>query len=249
MNRWYGTTVLGMLGLTLVGCSKDAETDRAVTSRTSAGDSSQSMSGVTADRRGEALVRIANAVPGSSGLVVSADDQRSLTPVDYRAVSAYQPIDKAWSTFRMGGAGTEVAPMETNRELLTDGFRYTMVVMRKPDGPGYRTRIIRDDISPDSSTARVRVIHAAADVGEIDVLNKAGETVFGGINFASEAGYTSLPPQTAELRIVLEGGRRPLQQLAPVALLGGHSYTIIIAGTRTAAQSFWIDDAQLVAAR
>ncbi|MEO7513534.1 MAG: hypothetical protein ABIZ91_17460, partial [Gemmatimonadaceae bacterium] len=64
--------------------------------RTADGETSTSISGDLADKRGEALVRVVNAVSGAKGLSVRADETHALPTVDYKAVSPYQPIDKTW---------------------------------------------------------------------------------------------------------------------------------------------------------
>src|SRR5574338_750713 len=53
---------------TLSSC-RDAQTEKEVTTRTSTGDAAVSMSGDSADKRGMALVRVINAVPGQARLV------------------------------------------------------------------------------------------------------------------------------------------------------------------------------------
>jgi hypothetical protein len=233
-----------VLALTVAACSRDAQTEEQVETRTSAGDASTSISGDAADKRGQALVRIANAVPASNGLIVRSDDAHTLPGVDYKKVSEYQPIDNNWVTFEVGSqpAGT-YAPIETNREMLTDGHRYTMVVMRADDGAGYRTRIVRDDISTDQTRAHLRVIHAAPTLDEINVVARGGEELFDGINFTSEAGYKDVTPWEGTLEFRSEDGNRLLGTLANVALRAGVSYTVVVASARDGkVETFWFED-------
>lgn len=229
----------------IAGC-RDAQTDKEVTTRTSGGDAAVSMSGDSADKRGMALVRVLNAVPGGSRLVVRADRDHQLTAADYKKVTEYQPIDRNWVTFEIGASGDSVfEPLSTNREMLTDGHRYTIVVMRD-SAKGYETRVLRDEISDDSTTARVRVIHAARGVDEVNLVRRGGDTLLDGVNFTMEAGYRAIEPWTGTLEIRSESGNRLLLSIPNVSLQAGRSYTIVL--TRNAAgklESFRFDDSQL----
>jgi hypothetical protein len=233
------------LAAIFTGC-RDAQTDREVTTRTSTGEAAVSMSGDSADKRGMALVRVLNAVPGESRLVVRADSDHQLTGADYRNVTEYQPIDRNWVTFEVGASGDSLfEPLATNREMLTDGHRYTIVVMRD-SARGYETRVLRDEISDDTTTARVRVIHAARGVDEINVVRRGGDTILEGVNFTMEAGYRSVEPWTGTLEVRAETGNRLLLSIPNVSLQAGRSYTIVL--TRNAAgklESFRFDDSQL----
>ena len=222
---------------------RDAQTDKEVTTRTSSGDAAVSMSGDSADKRGVALVRVVNAVPGQNRLVVRADRDHQLTAADYKSVTDYQPIDRNWVTFEIGTSGDSAfEPLATNREMLTDGHRYTIVVMRD-SAKGYETRVLRDEISDDTSSARVRIIHAARGVDEVNLVQRGADTLVDGVNFTMEAGYKAVKPWTGTLEIRSESGNRLLLSVPNVALQAGRSYTIVL--TRNAAgklESFRFDD-------
>ena len=226
----------------VVSC-RDAQTDKDVATRTSGGDAAVSMSGDSADKRGVALVRVVNAIPGKNRLLVRADRDHQLTAAEYKTVTDYQPIDKNWVTFEIGAAGDSVfEPLATNREMLTDGHRYTIVVMRD-SAKNYETRVLRDEISDDTTQARVRVIHAARGVNEVNLVERGAETLVDGVNFSMEAGYKAVKPWTGTLEVRAESGNRLLLSIPDVALQAGRSYTIVL--TRNAAgklESFRFDD-------
>ena len=223
-----------------------AQTDKEVTTRTSGGDAAVSMSGDSADKRGMALVRVVNAVPGQNRLVVRADRDHQLTAAEYKTVTDYQPIDKNWVTFEIGAAGDSVfTPLATNREMLTDGHRYTIVVMRD-SAKNYETRVLRDEISDDTTQARIRVIHAARGVNELNLVQRGADTLVDGVNFSMEAGYKAVKPWNGTLEIRAESGNRLLLSIPGVSLQAGRSYTIVL--TRNAAgklESFRFDDSQV----
>lgn len=226
----------------LAACDK-AQTDKEVTTRTSGGDASVSMSGDSADKRGMALVRVVNAVPGQNRLVVRADRDHQLTAAEYKTVTDYQPIDRNWVTFEIGTAGDSVfEPLATNREMLTDGHRYTIVVMRD-SAKSYETRVLRDEISDDTTQARIRVIHAARGVNELNLVQRGADTLVDGVNYSMEAGYKAVKPWNGTLEVRAETGNRLLLSIPQVSLQAGRSYTVVL--TRNAAgklEAFRFDD-------
>ena len=230
----------------LFSACRDAQTDKEVTTRTSTGEAAVSISGDSADKRGIALVRVVNAVPGQARLVVRADRDHQLNAAEFKQVTEYQPIDRNWVTFEIGTSGDSAfTPLATNREMLTDGHRYTIVVMRD-SAKNYETRVLRDEISDDTTTARVRVVHAARGVDEVNLVRRGADTVIDGVNFASEGGYRAVSPWTGTLEIRSETGKRLLLSIPNVALQAGRSYTIVL--TRNAAgklESFRFDDSQM----
>lgn len=231
----------------ILGACRDAQTDDKVTTRSSTGDAAVSISGDSADKRGVALVRVVNAAPNATKLVVRADPAHELTAAAYKHVTAYQPIDRNWVTFEVSATGDSAfEPLTTNREMLTDGHRYTIVVMRD-SAQKFETRVLRDEISDDTTQARLRVIHAARGIDEVNVVRRGTEgTLLDGVNFTMEAGYRSIDPWNGTLEIRSEDGNRLLLSIPNVALQAGKSYTVVL--TRNAAgklESFRFDDSQV----
>jgi hypothetical protein len=244
--RRLGLLASAVAAATLFSACRDTQTDKDVTTRTSTGEAAVSMSGDSADKRGVALVRVVNAVPGQARLVVRADRDHQLTAAEYRNVTEYQPIDRNWVTFEIGTSGDSAfTPLATNREMLTDGHRYTVVVMRD-SAKNYETRVLRDEISDDTTAARIRVVHAARGVDEVNVVQRGADTLIDGVNFASEGGYKTVKPWTGTLEIRSESGNRLLLAIPNMALQSGRSYTIVL--TKNSAgklESFRFDDSQV----
>jgi hypothetical protein len=179
-------------------------------------------------------------------LVVRADRDHQLAAAEYKTVTDYQPIDRNWVTFEIGSSGDSTfAPLATNREMLTDGNRYTIVVMRD-SAKGYETRVLRDEIAGDSTMARVRLIHAAHGTNDVKLVRRGSDTLIDGVNFTMEAGYKAVEPWTGTLEVRAESGNRLLLSIPDVSLQKGRSYTIVL--TRNAAgklESFRFDDSQM----
>ena len=236
----------GILAATALFAScRDAQTEEQVTTKTSTGEVGTSMSGDSADKRGVALVRVVNAAPTNKALVVRADAQHALTEAGFKEVTSYQPIDRNWVTFEVGTTGDSAfEPLATNREMLTDGHRYTIVVMRDSGSKGYETRVLRDEISDDKSQAFLRVIHAARGVGEVNVVQRGVEgTLLDGVNFTMEGGYRGLKPWSGTLEIRTEDGNRLVHSIPSMKLEAGHSYTIVLTrGAGGRVESIRFDD-------
>lgn len=234
--------LLSIAGFTLSACKPAAQSDTDVKSVGPDGAASTSMSGDMADKRGEAMVRVINAAPNMPGMIVRADDTRMLPAVDFGKVSAYQLIDGNWTKFEVGGK-EGYSPLETNRELLADGHRYSLLVMRDDKGMAFKTKVYRDDISDDMSKAHLRVIHAAPEIGEVDVIAKGGNKIFEGVNYTSEAGFKDLDPWMGTLEFRLQDGGSLLTTMPDVNLKAGTSYSIVL--TRNAngkVSAFWFED-------
>lgn len=244
MIRFIRTPALLLGAVLLAACGKDTQTEDAVTTSMADGTVGTSMSGDSADERGVALVRVVNAVPDMQRLMIRGDNMLELPAVDYKSVSPYQNIDQNWTRFEVSGApGGAYSPMETNRELLTDGHRYTMFVLREEDGGELTTRIVRDEISSDATKAHVRIIHAARGTDEITVVAAGGETLFDGINYGSEAGYKDVDPWKGTLEFRTEDGNRQLLTMPNIDLQAGTSYTIVFARKAAGAlEAFWFSD-------
>lgn len=235
-----------MTFMLFAACAKDAQTENEVTTQTANGEASTSISGDSADKRGEALVRVVNAVPQLNALRVRADSTHVLPVVDYKGITPYQAIDRNWVSFQASASPGDVfEPLEANREVLSDGHRYTMIVMRDADGSGFQTRVVRDDISDDMTRAHLRVIHAAQGIDEVNVIARGGDELFSGVNFTSEAGFKDLTPWAGTLEFRTEDENRLLLTSPKVDLKAGRSYTIVLSrGTKGTLEAFWFEDMQ-----
>lgn len=244
MIRTIRTPVILLGAVFAAACSPDAQTEDEVTTSMADGTVATSISGDSADARGVALVRVVNAVPDMQTVTVRADDMRSMPAVEYQTVTPYTNIDANWARFEVsGGPGGTYAPLETNREVMADGHRYTMVVLREEDGAELKTRVLRDEISDDATKAHVRVIHAARGIDEINVVAQGGEEIFDGVNYSNEAGFEDIDPWSGTLEFRTEDGNRRIATLPNVNLQAGTSYTIVL--TRKDAntvEAFWFSD-------
>lgn len=247
MTKSNGVAYAVAVAVLVSACSRDAQTSKEVETGGPEMAASTSMSGDSADKRGEALVRVVNAAADSKELVVRSDDAHALPAVEYTKVTAYQPIDRNWVKFEVRGVPTGAyTPLATNREMLTDGNRYSIIVMHDKDGAAYDTRVLRDEISGDATKAHIRVIHAAPGVDEVNVVQRGGEKLFDGVNFTSEAGFKAVDAWKGTLEFRSEDGNRVLLTMPNVDLQLGKSYTIVLSrDAKGKLQTFWFEDQQV----
>jgi hypothetical protein len=122
-------------------------------------------------------------------------------------------------------------PIAENSEGLAGGKHYTILIM-----PGTNDKttmsVINDNITtPPTDKAEVRVIHAAPDAGEVDVVDKAGnKKLFSGVNFERETGYTSVDPMKTTLEVRPEGQDKPVLTMPQANFEKGKYYTIVVTG-------------------
>lgn len=153
--------------------------------------------------------------------------------MDYKSVTPYREVDGERYTFRLRPAGVaQGTPLATNSEGLDDGDYYTVFAV--PDERGRATlRVVEDDFSqPSQGNARVRVVHAAGDLSELDVYATGKkDELFDGVDFQSVTNYDEVEPWSGTLEIRAEDQTAGLLTVPNVAFAAGKVYTVVIAGS------------------
>jgi hypothetical protein len=172
------------------------------------------------------MVRMINVLPNMDGLTVTADDRSVFSGVNYKDVTQYQSVDETFARFRLQ-AGSRDTTIATNNEILMDGSYYTVIAIPEADG-GVRLRVLKDELTPDEGKARLRVIHAVPNVGEIDVFIQ-GQTdpLLNNVNHGSEAGFRDVDPGPTTITVRTDEGNRQLVR-RQMTLAAGHAYTIVL---------------------
>src|SRR5690348_6321570 len=217
--------------LFLAACSSEPKQTQPVISKTDSGTSTAPPA-KEVDQRNNALVRVINATPGAAAVDVFADDQKAFEAVSFKNVTPYKELSDTQHTFRVRTAGKDNdQPIAENSENLAGGKHYTIMIM-----PGNNDKttisVINDNITtPPSDKAEVRVIHAAPDAGEVDVVDKAGnKKLFSGVNFEKETGYTSVDPMKTSLEVRPEGQDKAVLTVPDANFEKGKYYTIVVTG-------------------
>lgn len=124
-------------------------------------------------------------------------------------------------------------PIAENSEGLSGGNHYTVVAMpRDAAGREVTLRIVNDRLTPPSAgKAKVRVIHAAPDAGEVDVYARGrDDALFDGVNVETATTYTEVDPMTATLEVRPEGQQQAVLAVPNARFEAGKIYTIIVMG-------------------
>lgn len=244
---------LGLLAipLMLAGCQRDNTEDAPVTTKSPAGTST-APSSEAAEDRDTALVRVVHAIPGGGNVDVFADDTRAFDGVAFKAVTPYRELDGQRYTFRLRAAGqAQGDPLASNTEGLDDGDYYTVFAVPGDDDRAM-LRVVQDDHSrPGEGKARVRVVHASRDVGEVDLYAVGrDDALFDGIDFQSVTDYDEVDAFTGSLQLKHEDDANVVLDVPNVRLEAGKSYTIVVVGrvkTAPRLEAFVIEDQAMAA--
>lgn len=231
IKRVHAGLLLTGLMLMMAACG-DANRNQPVTTTTNKGTSTAPPAAQVEDRD-NALVRVIHAIPGGATVDVFAENNKAFSNLSYKTTTPYQELSGERMTFRLRPAGMDTAqPLAENSEGLDDGDHYTVVALPGEGANAAALRILEDDLkAPSSGKARVRVIHASPDAGEIDVyVQGRDDKLFDGINFQSEAGYSDIDPVSGTLIVRPEGRSETLLTIPNVNLAAGKIYTVVVTG-------------------
>ncbi len=226
MTRRIILPAIGLLLVILLAYACNSRTSEAAVISTVGDSRSISASTGAARRAGVSMVRFVNAMQGSPALELLEDSTSLFANVVFGAVSPYKQVrdDSPMLILR----ATKPRAEATRREQLRDGSRYTVVALSDRIG-GMSLRVIRDQLAPDSGKARVRLIHAAPQLGHIAVaITGQRDPVFADVAFGSEAGFRDIAPVTAGFLVRRESRGEPLVRMPSMALKAGTAYTFIL---------------------
>jgi hypothetical protein len=251
MSYWIRFSLLLLSVVVLAGaCSRESQQTQPVTTTTEKGTSTAPPA-KEVEQRGRTLVRIIHAMPGNPVLDMFADEAKAFANITYKTVTPYKELsgklpptppvmevpapssNKLQVVFRIRPAAHDTTPpLAEATEVLTLGNHYTVTALPSAVRKEPSLKITSDDLTPvPFEKARVRVIHASPDAGEVDVYAKERDkALFDGVNFKSEVGYKEVEPMTATLEVRPKGKKSTLATTSNVKWEAGKTYTIIITG-------------------
>lgn len=231
-NQLRLRAVLALLALLLVtACSSESNQNQPVTTTTNTG-TSNAPPAAEVKQRGNALVRVIHAVPGGASVDVFADDAKVFSGIAYKTTSPYKEVSGERHTFRIRPAGQDTAqPLAENSEGLSDGEHYTVVAWAGSDGKPALYIVDDDLVPPSSGKAKLRIIHASADAGEVDVYAKEGnKKLFGGVNALKATSYSEFDPMSGTIEVRPEGKNNAVLTIPNAKFDAGDTYTIVVVG-------------------
>ena len=181
---------------------------------------------------GAARVRFIHASPDAASLDVLVDGQPVVTGATYKSVSAYLAVGPGARHVRVRVAGTNDVLIDEMPEL-DGGTQYTLLATGGIDNMD-PLLLTDDNTAPPSGAARVRLIHAAPNVGNIDIyVTPPGNNILTAapaltnIPFRSESGYVNVLAGTYQVRITPSGTKVVAIDTGPVNLASGMVRTAI----------------------
>jgi hypothetical protein len=216
---------LSLMSVAFAACKKPADEPAVISA--SADTTSLSISADSARAKDVSMVRFVNAIESAKTLNLMADSVAIFTAVEYGKVSPYATIARNIVRFSVRG-DSGATPTTVNNEVMRDGGRYTIVAHSERNGT-IGLRIFRDDLTPAAGQARVRLIHAAPGVDDVDVMRSGQKDVlFSDIDFGSEAGFKDVAPGTIGFTIRTDDRGAALATIAPQAISAGSAYTMVL---------------------
>ncbi len=234
MRRYNVFPILLMIfGMFLAACTSNEANRTEPVSSTTGGSTTTASPAASVAARDFAFLRVIHAVPGGGPVDVVTDRGTSVSGASYKQVTPYAEVHSEQQNIRIVPAGTPNAePLANNREIMVAGHHYTALVTPNTDGTGVNLRIIDDNITPpDTGRAKVRVIHASPDAGEVDVYARGNNTaLFSGVNYQTTSSYNSVTPMVATLELRPAGQQRAALVVPNARFEAGKLYTVVVSG-------------------
>jgi Domain of unknown function (DUF4397) len=221
-------SVVAAAGFVLMAACGTKGSEKPVeTSEPGKAGASVSQSADAASDRGASMVRFVNALPGAGPLEIVSDSVSIFSGVKFADVSSYKEVMGNIKKFSLKGAG-QAGQLDANTEVMRDGGRYTMYAISDREG-GVSLRIVRDDLTPEAGMARVRVLHAAPGVDDIDVtMDGAKDPLFDDVGYGDEAGFKDVAPVATGFVVRSADGSKALLTVKKMQLNANTAYTIVV---------------------
>lgn len=183
-------------------------------------------------------MRVVAAIPGLSRLDLFADGQKIAGALEYKTITPYMEVESGRQALRLRPAGMDTADaLAEQTHQLRAGQHYTVVIMPGENGTSAAAVRVFDDAiqPPEGGRAKLRIVHAAADAGRVDVhMEGRADPSPSGLEFQSASDFIELepPPRAFELRPAER--TETMLRLPDLRLSAGGMYTVVVVGrTRT----------------
>jgi len=182
----------------------------------------------------QALVRFGHFSPDAPNVDIAVDDVVQLADVPYLAVASPIRIDAGTRRITASATGTTMAALDVEADLADD-TRYMVPAvdfLAQIDA-----LVLVDDLTPpDPGMVAVRLVHASASAGIVDIyvtgpMDDIGplDPTFADIPFLAYTGFVTLPAGDYRVRITPAGSKMPVIDTGTLSLLDGQIRTAIAA--------------------
>ena len=171
-----------------------------------------------------AQVRFLHAVPGVGDATLSAGGEE-VGSAGFAEATDLVAVPAGESDLLLSASGgVEVEGSET----LEPGSAYTVIAMAKGDGAELVTFA---DGNAKKGVARLRMIHAAPELGEPDLVVD-GKTIAREAPFRDATRYRTFDPGSYEVEVADPDGGKPVVPAKALSLAAGTSSSAVIVGSR-----------------
>ncbi len=185
----------------------------------------------------DACLRVVHAVAGGPAVDVYVNGEAIVKNLAFGSATEFAVIPGGSDRkIEITAAGTPAGDQDivALEQDLDGGTAYQIVAMGNPDD--VNGEVMRLDLSPlPSNQARVRVVHASPDAGDVDVVLTPDQKLFEDVSFKDRPPYKILDAGTVTLQ-VRKAGEQTVVLESEVTVEAGHVYDIIALG-RAADQS------------
>jgi len=178
-----------------------------------------------------ALVRLVHGIPEAPAVDIQIDGLAAAVQLAFAQTTDYLHLSAGDHAVVIQAAGAALA--ETTLSV-TPGQALTVAVIGTVSAP--EIKIFEDDLSPlVIGNVRVNAIHAAQDVGDVDVVLPDGSPVLQGLTYGSSSGGIDIPANNYPLAIVPSGEAVEQALIAPAdyPLRAGNLYRFMVLGGPT----------------
>ncbi|MEA2515900.1 MAG: hypothetical protein QOJ59_5389 [Thermomicrobiales bacterium] len=177
----------------------------------------------------DATVRVVHASPGAPNVDVLVDGQPVVEDLAFGAATEYLAIPGGDHKVQVTptGQGADAAVIDTDLNIDA-GAAYIFVALgqlNEIEGEVYDVNL--DPV--DEGKARVRLIHASPDAGDISVAVTSGDELFGGVSFKDATDYKDLDAGSYSLDVKGEGDR-VLLTAENIDFAAGDVYDVVALG-------------------
>jgi hypothetical protein len=209
-ERRCGARLLGKMALTVVST---ISLFSGVLGLTGCGDSNND----------EARVRVFHASPDAPNVDVLIDGGKVLENVPYKVASDFLGIDAGDRRVQVNVTGTDTSAIDTHAVFAED----TDYMIVAADKVARITALVftADRTTPESGSARVRVLHAAASAPVVDVYVTApdagianAQPTLSGVPFKAISDYLTVPAGTYDVFVTVAGTKNVAIQAKGLAI-------------------------------
>lgn len=176
----------------------------------------------------DATVRFVHALSGGPAVDVMVDGAPVAEGLAFGAATEYAALPSGDHQVQVLPAG-ETTPLVDTTVTAEGGKAYIVAVLGTADAP--EAQVL--DVNLDATTAgqaRIRLLNAVPDAGELNVGIAGGDNLFENVAFKATSDYRDGAPGTYDMTVSLPDGTEPIVTVPGVQLSEGSVYDIIALG-------------------